>query len=87
VLINAELGMAKQVAQAAAELDAVQWAVVVTGAYDVVAAVQVEDNLALGNLILDEIQQITGVKGSSTLVITEAYYGGGIAVRGNEMFP
>jgi DNA-binding Lrp family transcriptional regulator len=87
VLIKAELGMAKQVAEAAAELAAVQWAAVVTGPYDVIAAIQVEDNLALGNLVVDDIQKITGVKDPSTLVITEAYYGGGIALRGNEMFP
>ena len=87
VLIKAELGMAKQVAEAAAEIAAVQWAARVTGPYDVIAAVEVEDNLALGNLVINEIQQITGVKDPSTLVITEAYYGGGIAVRGNEMFP
>ena len=87
VLIKAELGMAKQVAEATAELAAVRWTVMVTGRYDVIAAVQVEDNLALGNLVVDEIQKIAGVKDPSTLVITEAYYGGGIALRGNEMFP
>ena len=87
VLIKTELGTAKQVAEAVAALDAVQWAVVVTGAFDVIAAVTVEDNGALGNLVVDQIDQVAGVRDPTTLVVTEVYYGGGIAVRGNEMFP
>jgi DNA-binding Lrp family transcriptional regulator len=86
VLITTELGAAKQVAEAAVELEAVQWAVVVTGPYDVIAAVKVEDNAALGNLIVDQIHQIAGIVDASTLVITETCYGG-FAVRGNEAFP
>ena len=86
VFIKAELGMAKQVAQEAARVEAVQWAVVVTGPYDVIAAVRVEDNAALGSLIVDQIQPIAGVKDPSTMVITETFYGE-FATRGNEGFP
>jgi len=79
--------MAKQVAEAAAALAAAEWAVVVTGRYDVIVAVTAADNAALGSLVVDEIQQIPGVEEASTMVATETYYGGGIAVRGNEVFP
>jgi DNA-binding Lrp family transcriptional regulator len=85
VFIKTELGTAMQVAEAAAELTAVQWAVVVTGRYDVIVAVKVEDNAALGSLVVDQIQQIAGVKDPSTLVITETYRGS--VARGHEMFP
>ena len=87
VLIKAELGMAKQVAQAAAALAAVEWALVVTGRYDVIAAATTENNAALGSLVVDQIQQIPGIKQASTMVVAETYYGGDIAVRGNELFP
>jgi DNA-binding Lrp family transcriptional regulator len=86
VLIKAELGTAKQVAEKIAALDAVEWTVVVTGQVDVIAAVKVADNAALGTLIVDQLQQIAGVQDPSTLVVTESFYGG-FAVRGNEGFP
>jgi DNA-binding Lrp family transcriptional regulator len=85
VLIKAELGTAMQVAEAAAELSAVQWAAVVTGRYDVIAAVRVDENATLGSLVVDQIQQITGVKDPSTLVITKTFRGP--VARGNEIFP
>jgi DNA-binding Lrp family transcriptional regulator len=86
VLIKTQLGTAKQVAQAAADLDAVPWAVIVTGPYDVIAAVKVEDNAALARLVVDQLQQIVGIVDGSTLVVAETCYGG-FAVRGNEAFP
>jgi DNA-binding Lrp family transcriptional regulator len=86
VLIRAELGKAKEVAEEAAQLSAVQWAIVVTGPYDVVVAAMVEDNLALGTLVVDQIQEIDGVKDAITQVLTETYHGG-YAPRGDEMFP
>ena len=86
VLIRTELGRARQVADETAKLAAVQWAVVVTGPYDVVAAAMVDDNGALGALVVDQIQQIDGVKDAITQVLTETYYGE-YTTRGDEMFP
>ena len=68
VLIKTELGMARQVADATAELSNVFWTIVVTGPYDVVAAVKVENNLGLADLVIDQIQKIDGVHNPTTLV-------------------
>jgi DNA-binding Lrp family transcriptional regulator len=70
VLIKTELGKAKLVAEMANELDDVAWAIVVTGPYDVVAAVKVGDNAELGDIVVEQIQGIPGVKNPSTLVGT-----------------
>jgi DNA-binding Lrp family transcriptional regulator len=86
VLIKTELGTAKQVAQEVANLTAVLWAVIVTGPYDIVAAAAVDDNHALGTLVVDQIQQVAGVTQAITQVATESFYGLS-TTRGNEMFP
>jgi DNA-binding Lrp family transcriptional regulator len=85
VLIKAELGKAKQVAQAAAGIAGVDWSIVVTGPHDVVVAVKVEDSSALGSLVVDEMQQIPGVKEASTLVATHVFQG--TIPKGHEIFP
>jgi DNA-binding Lrp family transcriptional regulator len=87
VLIKAELGTAKQVAEAAAVFDAVQWTIVVTGDYDVIVAIKVKDNAALGTLVVDDLQQIAGVKDLSTHVVAEKYYGTLVPLKGLEGFP
>jgi DNA-binding Lrp family transcriptional regulator len=68
VLIKTELGMAAQVAEAVSGKENVAWALVVTGPYDVVAAVKVPDNQELGRLIINRIQKIDGVSNPTTLV-------------------
>jgi DNA-binding Lrp family transcriptional regulator len=70
VLIKTELGKAKQVAQAVNELDSVYWSMVVTGPYDVIAAVKVSNNLELGNLVVNQLQGVNGIKNPTTLVGT-----------------
>jgi DNA-binding Lrp family transcriptional regulator len=85
VLIKTELGKAKQVAQAAAEIAGTDWSIVVTGPHDVVVAVKVDDSSALGSLVVDEIQHIPGVREASTLVVTHVFQG--TIPKGNEMFP
>ena len=77
VLIKTELGMAKQVANAATELDSVAWAIVVTGPFDVIAAVRVPDNESLGDLVIDQIQKVDGIKNPTTLVGTYLSVGHG----------
>jgi DNA-binding Lrp family transcriptional regulator len=68
VLIKTELGQAKSVAEALVEKGAACWAIVVTGPYDVVAAVNVENNEALGDRVIEEIQETGGIKNPTTLV-------------------
>ena len=88
VLIKAKLGMAEAVAKEASRRNwededengtivrGVRWAIEVTGPYDVVAAVRVKDNEAVGKLVVNEIQAIEGVKNPLTLVMTRYYKDG-----------
>jgi len=68
VLIKTELGQATAVANALVEEGIVCWAMVVTGPYDVIAAVKVENNQELGSLVIEQIQNIHGIKNPTTLV-------------------
>jgi DNA-binding Lrp family transcriptional regulator len=85
VLIKAELGRAGQVAADVSRhrwedddgiVRGVRWAIEVTGPYDVVAAVRVRNNEALGELVVNKIQTVEGVKNPLTLVMTLYYEGG-----------
>jgi DNA-binding Lrp family transcriptional regulator len=81
VLIKTELGAAARVAAAVSKLNVqvegekgrqvkgVRWAAIVTGPYDVVAAVRVEDNEALARLVIEEIQPIDGIRNPLTTVV------------------
>jgi DNA-binding Lrp family transcriptional regulator len=80
-LIKTEFGQAKRVADAALQIPGVCWTLVVTGPYDVVVAIKVVDNWALGDLVVEELQNIQGVRNPSTLVA--AYR----PPPGVEMFP
>ena len=93
VLIKADLGAALRVAEEVSKtnwlvdgnLMGVRWASVVTGPYDVVAAVLVEDNEALGKLIVDHIQRVDGVSIPGTLVATETF--SEVLLGGHSGFP
>ena len=61
VLIQTEVGMAGQVASAAAEIDGVQQAQPVTGPYDVIVRAGADSIDALGQLVVSRIQAINGV--------------------------
>jgi DNA-binding Lrp family transcriptional regulator len=88
VLIKTELGQAGRVAKEVSrrnwedETDngtivrGVRWAIEVTGPYDVVAAVRVKDNEALGEFVVNEIQAVEGVRNPLTLVMTRGYKNG-----------
>ena len=77
VLIKAELRKVAEVAAEVSARDGVHWTVVVTGPYDIIAGVRVRDNEALGNLVMEEIQTIPGVRNPLTVVVTKYYRGGG----------
>jgi DNA-binding Lrp family transcriptional regulator len=83
VLIKAEKGAANDVASAVAEFDGVYWTSVITGPYDVIAAVYVDDNARLGELVIKAIQQVPGVSNPSTQVATAFYIG----PQGRSWFP
>jgi DNA-binding Lrp family transcriptional regulator len=67
-LVKTELGDAYRVAEAAYAIDGVIWTMIVTGPYDVVVAIRVDNNSALGDLVVDRLQGITGVRNPTTLV-------------------
>ena len=68
VLIKTEKGAANDVASAVSEFDGVYWASVITGPYDVIAAVCVDDNAQLGEVVIKEIQQVPGVSNKTLLL-------------------
>ena len=69
LLITTELGRAERVAEEAVKLEGVQWAVVVTGPYDVIVAAKTRDNEALFALVADDIQSIDGVLDTETALM------------------
>jgi DNA-binding Lrp family transcriptional regulator len=73
VLIKAELGMAAEVAEQVSVVDGVCWTLMVTGPYDIIAAVRVKDNFALGELVVNRIQNTPGVRNPTTLVATSRW--------------
>jgi DNA-binding Lrp family transcriptional regulator len=83
VLIKTEKGAADDVARAVSEFDGVYWASVITGPYDVMAAVYVDDNAQLGEVVIKQIQHVPGVSNPSTQVATAFYVG----PQGRSWFP
>ena len=77
VLIKAELGMARCVAEEVSTIEGVVFADVITGPYDVVAGVMVPTNRELGSLVIEGIQNVTGVKNPLTLVGSSSHKNGG----------
>jgi DNA-binding Lrp family transcriptional regulator len=65
------VGMAGQVASAAAEIDGVQQAQPVTGPYDVIVRAEERSIDALGQLVVSRIQAINGV--TRTLTCPEVH--------------
>jgi DNA-binding Lrp family transcriptional regulator len=70
VLIEAEVGKAKAVAESVAKLDRSDAQIVsvdtVTGPFDVIAQLEAADLDHLGNCITDGIQQVEGVQRTTT---------------------
>ncbi|MBU0494272.1 MAG: Lrp/AsnC ligand binding domain-containing protein [Chloroflexi bacterium] len=100
LLIKTELGAASEVAAEASrhnwteesqdgtlQVKGVRWANVVTGPYDVLAAVRVKDNAALGKLVVNRIQVIPGIANPLTLIVTEHYKNGEPTRSGDNGYP
>lgn len=68
VLVSVETG-ADEVAESLSGLDEVKSAYNVTGPYDVIAFVEVEDTSALGELIISKIQTTKGITETLTCVV------------------
>ncbi len=70
VLIEADVGTAKQVAASLAKMTqphaTVKSVELVTGPFDVICLIEADDLQCLGNCITDEIQTVPGVKRTTT---------------------
>jgi DNA-binding Lrp family transcriptional regulator len=73
VLIKADREKALEVAKKVSETGNVWWAAVVTGPYDIIAGVRVDDNDKLSSLVIKDIQKIDGVRETLTAVLTGYY--------------
>ena len=68
VLIRTALGKALKVVEEASKIEGVKSASAVTGAYDVVAVVEVEKISDIADLVVNKIHCIDGVCGTQTLI-------------------
>ena len=68
ILIEAEVGRAKNVLTALRSLDDVSEADIITGTYDLIALAEAEDMVALVDLVTAQVQNIEGVERTITCV-------------------
>ena len=68
VLIQATLGKALNVVKEVSKIEGVKSASAVTGAYDVVAVVEVEKIPGIADLVVNKIHRIEGVCSTQTLI-------------------
>ncbi|HXP94907.1 MAG TPA: Lrp/AsnC ligand binding domain-containing protein [Candidatus Binatia bacterium] len=73
VLINAEPGTARGIAEKLLEIDAVTEAYSVAGEYDIVAVVRVREHDMLSDVVSDRIARLSGITGTETLIAFRAY--------------
>lgn len=66
ILIQTEVGKARDVAASINNIDGVTRADAVTGPYDVIASVEAKDLDTLGDVVVSEVQQIRGITRTST---------------------
>jgi DNA-binding Lrp family transcriptional regulator len=68
ILIETQVGRARQVAEALGSFDGVLSADVVTGTFDVVALIEAPDMTAIADLVTGRVQGIRGVLRTITCV-------------------
>jgi DNA-binding Lrp family transcriptional regulator len=73
VLITAEPGTARNIAEKLLEIEAVTEAYSVAGEYDLVAVVRVREHEMLSDVVSDGIAQLEGIIATQTLIAFRAY--------------
>ena len=68
ILIEAEVGRARNILTALRGLDDVSEADIITGTYDLIALAEAEDMVALVDLVTAQVQSIEGVERTITCV-------------------
>jgi hypothetical protein len=76
VLIKTDAGRAKEVAQAAAALNGVQWAAAVSGPYNVIVGAKVGQSALLGHLVT-ALDALPGVRETQTAPMSSFHVGRG----------
>ena len=73
VLINAEVARIPEVAAAIAEIDGVSEVYSVTGDVDLIAVVRVRAHEDFADVIADQLNKVSGVKGTQTHIAFRTY--------------
>jgi DNA-binding Lrp family transcriptional regulator len=73
VMITAEPGTARGIAEKLLEIDAVTEAYSVAGDYDIVAIVRVREHEMLSDVVSERIARLSGIIGTQTLIAFRAY--------------
>lgn len=73
VLITAEPGTARRIAEKLLDIDAVTEAYSVSGEYDIVALVRVREHEMLSDVVSDRIATMEGIIATQTLIAFRAY--------------
>jgi Lrp/AsnC family transcriptional regulator for asnA, asnC and gidA len=73
VAVSAEPGMADKIAREVDQVPEVSHLVTTLGSYDLIVEVYCKDLAHLTDVVTQQIQQISGVRATETLVIAESY--------------
>ncbi|MGH8013851.1 MAG: Lrp/AsnC family transcriptional regulator [Candidatus Binataceae bacterium] len=71
ILIDTSPGKAKEVANKLRQIGGVSAAHAVTGPHDIIAIAEASDVSALGELVVQKIQSVTGVNRSLTSIVAD----------------
>jgi len=69
VLVQVQLGKARSVAKAVANVRGVKMVHSVTGMYDVIAYLELEDMTSLSEFVIKKIQSVKGVERTHTAIV------------------
>jgi Lrp/AsnC family transcriptional regulator for asnA, asnC and gidA len=73
VAVSAEAGMADEIARSITLMPEVSYLVTTLGSYDLILEVLCQDLSHLTDVVTQQIQQISGVRATETLLIAESY--------------
>jgi len=71
ILIDTSPGKAREVASKLRQVEGVSVAHAVTGPHDIIAIAEAHDVTALGELVVQRIQSVTGVNRSLTSIVAD----------------
>lgn len=71
VLVNVRAGQAPRVLTALRQVEAVKLAHACWGRPDIIALVEVKNERALGNLVMEKVQSIEGIESTDTHIVID----------------